>query len=171
MATEAARHAPAVNADVARLPLPAASVDRVLAPHMLYHCPDIPAALTELRRVLMPGGWLVAVTNAHDHLQEMWDVYESVTGERPSYFVDRFDLVTGEPPLRDVFEDVRVERSDGTLLVPDAQPVIDYFASTFHFTDRSDDRVLDEIRARVQTVVDTDGVFRVRTRSGAFICR
>jgi hypothetical protein len=55
--------------------------------------------------------------------------------------------------------------------VPDAQPVVDYLASTFHFADQSDDRVLEAIRARVQNVLDTDGVFRIRTRSGAFICR
>ena len=78
---------------------------------------------------------------------------------------------TGETPLRDVFEDVRVERTGGTLLVPDAQPVVDYLASTFHFADREDDRVLDEIGARVQSIIDADGVFRIRTRSGAFVCR
>ena len=41
-----------------------------------------------------PGGALVAVTNAHDHLRELWDVYTAVTGMRPSFFVDRFDLAS-----------------------------------------------------------------------------
>jgi SAM-dependent methyltransferase len=171
MAAEAARHAPTVNADVAHLPLPDEAVDRVLAPHMLYHCPDIPTAITELRRVLKPGGSLVAVTNAHDHLQEMWDVYASVTGETPSFFVDRFDLASGDDLLRDVFADVRIERSEGTLLVTETQPVVDYLASTFHFADRDDDTVLDEIGGRVQAIIDADGVFSIRTRSGAFVCR
>jgi SAM-dependent methyltransferase len=171
MAREASRHAPAIVGDAARLPLAAGAMDRVLAPHMLYHCPDIPAAIAEVHRVLRPGGALVAVTNAHDHLLELWDVYAAVTQTRPTFFVDRFDLASGEAPLRNVFDNVRVERTGGTLLVPDAQPVVDYLASTFQFADREDDRVLDEIGARVQRVIDKEGVFRIRTRSGAFVCR
>ena len=171
MAAEASQHAPVVTADAARLPFPDDIVDRVLAPHMLYHCPDIPAAIAELRRVLVPGGALVAVTNAHDHLLELWDVYADVTGLRPSFFVDRFDLASGDAPLREVFDDVRVERFDGMLDVPDAQPIVDYLASTVHFVDRKDDQVLEEIRARVQRVIDAQGAFSVRARSGAFACR
>jgi SAM-dependent methyltransferase len=171
MAEEASRHAPVVNGDAARLPFPDETFDRVLAPHMLYHCPDIPAAIAELRRVLRPGGALVAVTNAHEHLCELWDVYAAVTGTPPSFFVDRFDLASGDAPLRDVFDDVRVERTGDTLLVTEAQPVVAYLASTFHFADRKDDSVLEEIGARVQREIDADGAFRVRTRSGAFVCR
>jgi SAM-dependent methyltransferase len=170
MAAEALQYAPTVNADAARLPFPDGTVDRVLAPHMLYHCPDIPAALAELRQVLRPGGRLVAVTNGHDHLRELWDVFATVTKTQPNLFVDRFDLSSGEPPLRAVFDEVRLEQIEGTLLVPDAEPLVDYLASTFHFADREDDGTLDEIRARLQAIIDADGVFRVRTRSGAFVC-
>jgi SAM-dependent methyltransferase len=171
MVKEASQRAPVVNGDAALLPFATDSVDRVLAPHMLYHCPDIPAAITELRRVLRPDGTLIAVTNAHDHLRELWDVYAAVTETQPSFFVDRFDLSGGEPMLRDAFDEVRIERADGTLNVPDPQPVVDYLASTFHFSTREDDSVLDQIGARVQDVIDTEGAFRIRTRGGAFVCR
>jgi SAM-dependent methyltransferase len=170
MAAEAVHYAPAVNGDAAHLPLPDDTVDRVLAPHMLYHCPDIAATLRELRRVLRPGGVLVAVTNGADHLKELWDLHQQVTQKPSGLFVDRFDLATGDGPLREVFDDVRVEHADGTLLVPEPQPIIDYFASTFHYTD-APDSAFDEIRERVQRVIDADGVFHIRARAGAFICR
>jgi ubiquinone/menaquinone biosynthesis C-methylase UbiE len=52
---------PAVlNADVTALPLGDGAVDVALAIHMLYHVPDRPAALRELRRVTAPGGLVVA---------------------------------------------------------------------------------------------------------------
>lgn len=171
MASEAARHAPAVNADVACLPLTDDCIDRVLAPHMLYHCPDIPAAIAEVRRVLRPGGALVAVTNGRDHLRELWDVYTAVTGDHPDFFVDRFDLDNGEGQLRGVFDHVRVERYRGALLVPDAEPLVDYLASTVHFYDDGAEGRLAEIRARIQRMIDGDGGFRIRTHSGAFVCR
>jgi len=171
MAREARQHAPVVTGDAALLPLPDGVVDRVLAPHMLYHCPDISAAVADLRRVLAPGGTLIAVTNARDHLRELWDVYAAVTGTRPSFFVDRFDLANGEGLLRHAFDEVRMEPIGATLLVTEAAPVVDYLASTFHFADREDDTVLEEIRRRVQAVLDADGVFPIHTSSGAFVCR
>jgi SAM-dependent methyltransferase len=171
MAAEAAAHGPTVNGDAGRLPFHDDAFDRVLAPHMLYHCPDIPAAVAELRRVLRPGGAMVAVTNAHDHLSELWDAYTAVTGVQANFFVDRFDLDNGGPMLRTAFDDVDVRRTGADLLVPDAQPVVDYLASTFNFADREDDTVLDEIGRYVQHEIDREGVFRIHTASGAFVCR
>jgi SAM-dependent methyltransferase len=171
MAREAAQHAPTINGDAGRLPLHDDAVDRVLAPHMLYHCPDIADTIAELRRVLRPGGAMVAVTNAHDHLSELWDAYTAVTGKDAKFFVDRFDLDNGELLLRTAFDDVDVHRTGANLLVPDAQPVVDYLASTFNFADRQDDSVLDEIRRHVQQRIDREGVYRIHTASGAFVCR
>jgi SAM-dependent methyltransferase len=45
--------------------------DCAVAAWMLYHVPDLDRALSELRRVLRPGGRLVAVTNGREHMQEL----------------------------------------------------------------------------------------------------
>lgn len=52
-----------IQAD-ARLPLGDGGVDVVLAMHMLYHVPDVPAPVAELRRIVKPGGTLLASTNS-----------------------------------------------------------------------------------------------------------
>jgi SAM-dependent methyltransferase len=44
-----------------RIPLPDGSVDRVLAKNVLAYVPDALATLTEIRRVLRPGGVVLAV--------------------------------------------------------------------------------------------------------------
>jgi len=50
------------------LPLPDASIDAVFANMYLHHCPDPMAAITEMARVLRPGGRLVITDlDAHDH--------------------------------------------------------------------------------------------------------
>jgi SAM-dependent methyltransferase len=58
--------------DVCALPFEEGSFDCVVANWMLYHAPDIDLAISELARVLRPGGRLVAATNSQRHLEELW---------------------------------------------------------------------------------------------------
>jgi len=62
------RGVPAQVQDVQHLLAPDAAYDVVLALWMLYHVPDLARGLAELRRVLRPGGRLVAVTNGDEHV-------------------------------------------------------------------------------------------------------
>lgn len=57
--------------DVQALPFGDAEFDCAVAAWMLYHVPDLNRGLLELRRVLQPGGRLVAVTNGRAHMQEL----------------------------------------------------------------------------------------------------
>jgi SAM-dependent methyltransferase len=68
--------------DVQRLPFSDGAFDLAVAAWMLYHVPDLDLGLAELARVLRPGGTLVAVTNAIDHLQELWDLAQRATEQR-----------------------------------------------------------------------------------------
>jgi SAM-dependent methyltransferase len=61
----------AEEGDVQELPFPDASFDLVVAAWMLYHVPDLERGLSEIARVLIPGGSLVAVTNSLGHLDEL----------------------------------------------------------------------------------------------------
>ncbi|WP_112241365.1 class I SAM-dependent methyltransferase [Kribbella monticola] len=65
------RQAPArfarVVGDVQALPFAEASLDAVVMPFVLFHLPDLPSALSEVRRVMAPGGSFAAVTwSGHD---------------------------------------------------------------------------------------------------------
>jgi len=61
----------AVVAPADDLPFPDASFDVAVAAWMLYHVPDLDSAVRELRRVLRPGGLLVAATNSEEHLADL----------------------------------------------------------------------------------------------------
>jgi SAM-dependent methyltransferase len=63
----------AVNASVEHLPFADGEFDAVSANWMLYHLPDLDRGLSELARVLRPGGRLVAVLNDAEHLAELWE--------------------------------------------------------------------------------------------------
>jgi SAM-dependent methyltransferase len=109
--------------DVQSLDLPSDSFDCAVAAWMLFHVPDLDRGLREIARVLRPGGRLVAVTNAADHLLEVWQL----VGAENDPLV--FGAENGEELLRRHF--ARVERRDveGTTTFPDASAVRAYLGS------------------------------------------
>ena len=170
-------------ADVQALPLPDASLDVALAMHMLYHVPDIERAARELRRVLRPGGTLLAVTNSVEHLAEFSALMtEAVTAltdassERFPRWGSRFRLENGAALLQSGFE--RVERHDSIseLLIPHVDPILAYVESTRSTSEpmlpqgATWSAFTSEVGRRVAAAIGERGVFRVRTHTGVFVC-
>lgn len=60
-----------VCADVAAIPIAAASVDLIFSNLVLQWCNDLDAVLAEFRRILRPGGLLTFTTLGPDTLQEL----------------------------------------------------------------------------------------------------
>jgi len=171
MAAEAARHAPTAVADAAMLPFPTAAFDRVLAPHMLYHCPDIPRAVAELRRILRRDGVLIAVTNSTQHLHELREIRERFDGGR-HVVSERFSVENGADFLATAFDDVNVVHFDGELRVPEVKPVGDYLASMMTwYGDPDAASTTAKIEREVAEIIERDGLFRIRTAVGVFVCR
>jgi SAM-dependent methyltransferase len=113
----------AETGDVQQLPFSAASFDTVVAAWMLYHVPDLDRGLSEIARVLEPGGRLVCNTNSLRHLAELRALidYPLPAGE----FLP-FNAENGEEILLRHF--TRVDRIDGlgTVIVRDRQKLVEY---------------------------------------------
>jgi SAM-dependent methyltransferase len=183
MLRSAPEHALLVNADVCRLPLPDATFDVVLAPHMLYHVPDRQAAASEMRRVLRPGGVCVLVTNGENHMRSVRQLIEAAAREATPDWQLRspgalaFSLENGGAQLRRAFDKVWCARPDAgaPVRIHDAGIVADYIASIAdhyqHELDRPWAEVVEAARSEVQATIDRDGAFLVEGDVGAFVCR
>jgi ubiquinone/menaquinone biosynthesis C-methylase UbiE len=112
--------------DVQALPFEDESFDCAVANWMLYHAPDIDRALAELRRVLRPGGRLVATTNGKRHLEELW----LLVGRDKSKETRHFFSDDGEELLLRYFGSVDRVDVESAMTFPDAATVRGYFASS-----------------------------------------
>jgi SAM-dependent methyltransferase len=173
---------PEVVGDVQALPVRSDAVDAALAMHMLYHVPDIPAAVRELRRVVRPGGALLASTNGLADKQEIGELLSAaltdLTGAPQEWPAadDRFSLDDG-PLLEASFDEVTVEVFDRETVVPTAEPVVAFVDSFEGLSQRSLPAGVDwpalmaRVEARVRAEVARAGAWRMANQIGLFTCR
>ncbi len=115
-------------ADVEALPFADNSFQVVLANHMLYHCPDLTTALSELHRVLRPGGTLIATTNAGGNFAEAYALLAQAASDvrgtaAPALTPadERFTVESGAELLGTLFGDVSAHSARGILTFQDAE--------------------------------------------------
>jgi ubiquinone/menaquinone biosynthesis C-methylase UbiE len=186
MATEASAFAPTVIGDAQAIPFPADAFDVVVAAHMLYHVPDVDAALREVARVLRPDGTLLVVLNGRAHLpamrtlvrQVMRDVASgSAARHAPERSSERLSIETAEPVLTKCFTVLACERLQRVLEVPDAAPVVAYVDSMRSFyepylpADFTWPVLLERVHARVDATIAAEGKWTDTSEAGRFVCR
>lgn len=160
-----------INADVQHLPYSAQRFDLAIANHMLYHVPDLNLALSEIKRILKPGGIFFAATNGIDHMLEMDRLIKEVTPQLPEiYSVARnFSLESGVQILKPFFN--HIERIDyfDSLNITRAEPFMEYILSIWgNFINPEQHSVLVE---RISRQIARDGVIHIRKSTGVFICQ
>jgi len=171
-----------VNADAMGLPLPDACCDVLLANHMLYHVPQLERALAEFRRVLRPGGYLVAATNSRDSMEALiremaaacqalgypWEI-------PPSAARTRFTLENGAALIEPFFPQVEQDTFESALIFPAAVPAVAYVHSTRHVyapqlpQGLNWEALMAQVERQVQAVVAAQGEYRVPKTTGVFV--
>jgi ubiquinone/menaquinone biosynthesis C-methylase UbiE len=168
--------------DVQHLPFGDESFDAVGANHMLYHVPDRPKALSEISRVLRPGGTLFATTNGGDMHREMGWMQRVLGPSRSSeaYFTVplAFSLENGADHLSACFTDVRLERYRDALAVTEVEPLVAYLLSgsaadaAARRTDADEfERRVAELVGRLEHELASRGVLDITKDTGLFVAR
>jgi SAM-dependent methyltransferase len=135
MARHSGVHAPTTVADAQALPVRDGAADVALCMHMLYHVPDIPLAIAELRRVVRPGGTTLVSTNGRGHAGEvkllLAEAARRVTGLGVDVDWDarRFRTDAAATHLRGAFADVAVHEVGSAVPVADPTVVSGFLAS------------------------------------------
>lgn len=169
-----------LNADAEALPLADASCDVVLASYVLFFVSDIPRAIAEVRRVLRPGGALLAVTMAAVYMEELHAAMSQAlqtmdVAQTSSWIVlhRRFNLDNGLTSLEPHFH-VMQYRHEAALVFPDAEPVLAYVNSSRDALEqdlagRSWDEFVSALRHIVEREIAAHGRFVVSKSAGVLL--
>lgn len=153
-----------INAE--SIPYADAHFDMVIANHMLYHVPDLPRAIKEIRRVLKLDGRLYAATNGVRHMQELDTL---VKGYDPTTqnLVDalKFTLEDGADQLAVAFKNVEVRHYDDALVVTEVEPIVAYILSAM----RGNKLDSDDFTAYVEREMKKTGAIHISKDVGMFV--
>jgi len=158
-------------ADAQQLPFEAAPFDAVIANHMLYHVPDRTQALSEMQRVLKPGGKVYLATNGLSHLRELYkleqrfDPTSDFGWSRLSH--EFFSLDAGGAEVECFFQDVHIVRYEDALNITRAEPLVDYILSMAIATSLHECRV--ELQQFIERELAQQGAIHITKESGMFI--
>jgi SAM-dependent methyltransferase len=168
-----------VAGDAAALPVAGNVADVTLAPHMLYHVPDRPAAVRELRRITRPGGQVLVVLNAADHVAELTELAVSAAAEiglpRDTSLAEiradgGVDLDTGARLLAAQFDSVQLHEFTAELVVPGPEPILDYIASMRLVQSAAESARVVATAGRLLAAAGERAI-RIRTHTGCLVCR
>jgi ubiquinone/menaquinone biosynthesis C-methylase UbiE len=158
-------------ADAQQLPFEADTFDGVIANHMLYHVPDRAQALSEMRRVLKPGGHVYLATNGLRHLHELYELEQrfdpTIDFGWSSATPILFSLDNGREEVERFSQNVHIIRYEDALHITQAGPLVDYILSMSTAAPLRERRT--ELQQFVEQEIQQRGALHITKKSGMFI--
>lgn len=174
-----------VLADAQRLPYTSASFDVVMANHMLFHVPDVMRALRELRRLVKPGGFVMATTNSIHTMPEFQALMRraitllsppgTANVRVPGQHTDPFTLESGTRLFARHFDAVVRYDLPRALVFATPEPAMAYLNATRSVREAelppgvSWDEMMMIVREQIARLIDHFGELTVNTLSGLLV--
>ena len=159
--------------DAEDIPYEDCSFDVIIANHMLYHVDNIEKALSEILRVLKPGGYFYASTVGKNHMSEIRDTMVKFKSEtmdiKSSDITSRFQLENGMEKLNKWFYNIEMKRYEDSLIVTEATPIIDYiFSMPGNVRESFNKERLEKLSKYLKDKIATEGGIYITKDTGFF---
>jgi ubiquinone/menaquinone biosynthesis C-methylase UbiE len=155
--------------DAQSISYPDETFDIVIANFMLYHVPDRPKALDEIRRVLKVGGHLVTATSGVNHLKEMDEWFRSTMSDMDfSAVANPFTLENGLEQLQPFFSQIETRRYEDGLRITEIPPLMAYLRSTSR-VGAAPEAAFAKLEQELTAELHSNGAIHVNKDSGLFL--
>ena len=156
--------------DAQQIPFEDETFDCVIANYMLYHVPDRPRALSEIRRVLKPSGRFYAATLGRNHLKEIGELVHDFDPNLPALggqTVEPFTLENGQEQIKAFFSNVSLFLFQDSLEITESEPLVSYILSGLP-QGKLSGTSLSALRNHAQKALTAHNPFHVTKVSGLF---
>jgi ubiquinone/menaquinone biosynthesis C-methylase UbiE len=154
--------------DAQSIPFEDETFDAVIANHMLYHVPDRARAIAEIKRVLKPGGRLIATTVGENHMQEMMDWYRQVHISKTwESFANPFSLENGLDQLKPYFPEIVLSRYEDHLEITEIEHIMAYIHSGMRVSELSEEELV-KLQSGLEAELKVKGRILISKDSGLF---
>ena len=164
------------TSNIQALDFPDDTFDVVVANHMLYHVPDLPLALSEIRRVLKANGRFIAATNGNNHMKELpLLVPEEIRQTSTSFRVRgegealAFRLENGRSLLEPYFNQIDLHLYDDGLYITEVEPLLAYAFSMIKPDEDVPETAVTQLRQAWAAKIEADGGIHISKDSGVFV--
>lgn len=159
--------------DVQHIPYKDNSFDVVIANHMLYHVTNVDKALSEIYRILKPGGYFYASTVGKKHMEEMREIIkranlDNITTDSWN-LTESFQLENGLDKIKVWFKNVTVKRYNDNLKLKTVEPLMDYIFSMPGNTQNTFDKNnINNLKDFLESEINKNGYIYITKDTGFF---
>lgn len=153
--------------DIQAIPFEENSFDIVIANMMLYHVPDLQKGLSEVARVLKPGGKFYCATGGEHGVAQRAAELLKPYGLEYRYELS-FSLQNGREQLAVHFSNIEMLEYIDALAVTNAQDLVDYIFSGITMA-KACNLSKEEVKAIFESNM-VDGSLRLPKEVGMFVC-
>lgn len=163
-----------IAADCESLPFKNGYFQMVVANHMLFYLDDIEQGLKEVRRVLASNGVFYCTTYGKNHMKEISELcrkYDDRIYLSRTNLSKRFGVENGKEILKKYFSSIEETDFEDSLVIDQAEPLIDYILSCHGNQRELILPRLEEFRRYLEAELEKNGPLHVTKQAGMFICR
>lgn len=160
--------------DCEKIPFKDHYFDCIIANHVLFYLSDLDQGLSEIQRVLKPNGIFYCSTYGKNHMKEIQDIVKGFD-ERielsSNHLYDKFGLENAEELLKPFFKHIEKKEYKDSLLINQAQPLIDYIMSCHGNQNELIGPRMEEFKTYIQEIIEKNGSIFVSKQAGILLCR
>lgn len=162
-----------IVADCQAIPFKDGYFDAVIANHVLFYIQSLDKGLSEICRVLKDNGTFYCSTYGKKHMKEITELVQSFDSKvelSQNSLFDIFGIENGETILKKYFKSVQFIQYEDSLIVDQAQPLVDYIMSCHGNQNEILGPKISKFKEYIESMISKNGSITITKQAGLFIC-
>lgn len=162
-----------IVADCQAIPFKDGYFDSVIANHVLFYIQNLEKGLSEICRVLKDNGIFYCSTYGKEHMKEITELVQSFDSKvelSQNSLFDIFGIENGKAILNKYFRTVQFIQYEDSLIVDEAQPLVDYIMSCHGNQNEILGPKITKFKEYVESIISKNGNIAITKQAGIFIC-